>query len=142
MSKDAGKKTEARGIERRHARRRPVLNTFSLFVVIPKKGPHRLQIHDVSDLGMGFDIDTEGEAARDFPTAVGETVDLRFYFNQSLYLPLTVQLMRVEEKGAVRRVGVEFKDRGGNDKGYKAFLSFLQMLDDIVEAVRFDGEPG
>jgi hypothetical protein len=123
-------------VERRKARRRPILNTFSLFVVAPKKGFHRLVIHDVSDLGIGFDLDTEGEDPGMFPIQPGDQVDLRLYLNQSLFLPVTVEVVRVQDQNTVRRVGAEFGDK--NSKGYKAFLSFIQMLDGIVDAVRID----
>jgi len=122
--------------ERRRTPRRPVLDSFSLFVVIPKKGIHRLQVHDLSDHGMCFDLETEGEAAEDFPIATGESIDLRFYLNQSLYLPLSFDVVRVEDKKLVRRVGAEFADK--KSKNYQAFLSFLQMLDTIIDSVRLD----
>jgi hypothetical protein len=114
------------------------LNSFSLFVVIPKKGVHRMQVHDVSELGMGFDVDIEGETPEEFPLREGEVLDLRFYLNQSLYIPLGLSVVRVERKGSVRRVGATFDDK--NSKGYKALASFLHMLDGILDSVKFDPE--
>jgi hypothetical protein len=120
--------------ERRRSKRRPILDTFSLFIVVPKKGPHRLQIHDVSDQGLGFDLDIEGESAADFPIKAKESLDVQLYFNQSLYINLQVQVARIEDGGSVRRVGAEFTDR--TTAGHKAFASFLQMLDYLVEAAQ------
>jgi hypothetical protein len=125
--------------ERRRARRRPVLETFSLFVVIPKKGIHRLAIHDVSDLGIGFDLDTEGESPADFPLTSGNSLDLRLYLNQSLYLPLTVEVVRIEDRNTVRRVGAEFAQRDSGN--YKGFLAFLTMLDSVIDVVRIEEQP-
>ena len=137
MSKPPGGKGSApNGSERRRAVRRPVLETFSLFVVLPKKGHLRLPIHDVSDLGLSFDLDTEGEAPELFPIALGEKFDIHFYLNQRLYLPLAVTVRRVEEKGTVRSVGVELLDKITNE--YKAFQSFLHMFDAIIETARFN----
>lgn len=127
------------GKERRRTKRRPVLNSFSLFVVIPKKGVHRLQLHDVSDLGVGFDIDLEGEGPDTFSITEGETVDIRFYLNQTLYIPLVVEVRRVERHGSVRRVGAEFVEK--DSRAYQAFQSFVQTIDGIVDAIHLDGQP-
>jgi hypothetical protein len=124
--------------ERRRAVRRPLLDSFSLFVVVPKKGGYRLKVHDVSDFGLGFDLDAEGESASDFPAVSGDRYALRFYLNQTLYLPLQVQLVRIEEKGRQRRVGVEIVDR--STPGYRAFAAFLRMLDALHEGGRMDSE--
>lgn len=117
--------------ERRRSKRRPILDTFSLFIVVPKKGMHRLKIHDVSDQGIGFDLDIDGESLTDFPLKAKENLDVQLYLNQSLYLDLQVQVIRVEDSGAIRRVGAEFNERSG--ASYKAYASFLQMLDLLSE---------
>jgi len=119
------------GAERRKAKRRPILESFSLFVVIPKKGSHRLPVHDVSDLGMRFDVEFEGEEAT---VATGETIDLQLYLNQGLYLPLSLQVVRLEKTDTGRRVGAEFRDH--NSKSYQAFQGFLKMVDGIIEEAR------
>jgi hypothetical protein len=126
--------SEKNNAERRKSRRRPVLETFSLFVVVPKKGPHRLKVYDVSDFGMRFDADTEGESPTDFPIGPSEQIEVHFYLNQSLYLLCDLKVARIENHGAVRRIGAEFNDK--SSKSYKAYLSFLQMLDAVLEEGR------
>lgn len=116
--------------ERRKVRRRPILATFSVFCVVPRKGVHRLPIHDVSEQGIAFDLDTEGEDLQDFRVTTGETLDVQFYLNQSLFLPLSVKVIRVEDGPAVRKVGAELIPGG---KGHEAFLSFVAMLDAVGE---------
>ncbi len=118
--------------EKRRTKRRPLLESFSMFAVIPRKGVHRLPIYDISDLGVGFDFDIEGESLTDFPVTMGERLELHFYMNQSLYLPLSVQVARVETRGVVRRIGSEFVDK--ENKNYKAFLSFVHFLDALMDA--------
>jgi hypothetical protein len=118
------------GMERRRTRRRPILSTFSLFVVVPQKGPHRLMVHDVSDQGIGFDLDTEGEDVASLLPKNGEQLEIHFYLNQSLYLPLSVRIVRLEERNQIRRIGAELSTQ---DKGFKAFQSFLQLLDNIAD---------
>ena len=136
MSKASAKGAPS-GAERRKTRRRPILDTFSLFVVVPKKGVHRLPVHDLSDEGMGFDFDIEGESAADFPVQRGETVDVLLYLNQSLYLPLSVRVVRVEDKGEIRKVGAEFTEKSG--PAFQGYAAFLAMLDAVAEAGHIEG---
>jgi len=119
------------GAERRKTKRRPILDTFSLFVVVPKKGMHRLQVHDVSEGGLGFDLDIDGENFDEFPAKVGEKLVVHLYLNQSLYLPLQVQIARLEDTKTIRRLGTELVDP--NSPESKAFGSFLQMLDVVSD---------
>ena len=126
-------KNSAQGAERRGSKRRPILESFSFFVSIPKKGGHRLIAHDVSDSGMSFDFDIEGEGADAMPVKKGESFDVQLYLNQSLYLPLAVTVIRVTDVDGIRKIGSEFNDKQG--AGFKALLSFLAMVDNISEAV-------
>ncbi len=128
------------GVERRKARRRPIIDSFSLFVTIPRKGVHRLKIHDVSELGMGFEIDTEGEIPEDFPVAPGENLDVQLYLNQSLYLDLHLTVIRVPHDAEVRRIGAEFAERAS--PSYKAYRAFLGLLDQLADAGRLTSSDG
>lgn len=125
--------------ERRKAKRRPILDTFSIFTVVPKKGIHKLVVHDLSELGVGFDLDTEGEVHADFPVSPGSGLELRLYLNQSLYLPLGVEVVRVDERGPIRKIGARFDDK--TSASYKAFLAFLQLLDSVIDVVRIEEHP-
>lgn len=130
----AGKKLSRE--ERRSSLRRPILETFSLFVVIPSVGIHRISVSDVSDTGLGFELDRELEASSDPSFSIGNGIELHFYLNQSLYLSISVEVKRIEERGQARRVGVEIKNK--NSKVYKAFRAFLQMLDGILDVAEID----
>jgi hypothetical protein len=139
MTKQSKKPTSsASGVERRKARRRPILETFSVFVAIPKKGIHRLEVHDLSESGMGFDLDIEGEDPSHFPVKEGDTIDLRFYVNPSLFIPLSIQIARIEDHQQKRRVGAEFQDQ--TSSSYRAFLAFMHLLDQIVDVVQLDSQ--
>ena len=73
--------------ERRRSRRRPILETFSMFCVVPKKGVYRLPgARRESDQGIGFDLDTEGEELHGFSLKLGVSRSrVHFYLNQSLF---------------------------------------------------------
>jgi hypothetical protein len=122
------------GHERRAAKRRPIFESFSLFVVIPKKGGHRLPVRDVSELGLLFDLDTDGESPEAFPIHDGENLELEFYLNQTLSLPLAVQAARIQMVDGVRRVGAKLSTPPG--AGGEGYLAFLKMLDAILESAR------
>ncbi|MGK5087802.1 PilZ domain-containing protein [Bdellovibrionota bacterium FG-2] len=129
-------KGPATRVERRRTRRRPVLDTFALFVVVPRKGDYKLKVSDISDLGIGFDFDIEGESTSTVPVKIGDGIELRLYLNQSLYLPLTVRCVRVEEHPEGRKLGAEFTDK--DSKTYQAFLAFIHMLDGILDVARIE----
>jgi hypothetical protein len=120
--------------ERRKTKRRPILDTFNLSIVIPKKGGHRLAVHDVSEGGMAFDFDMEGEATDDTPLKPGETIDLQLYLNQSLFIPLKLKVARVDTQGMVRRVGAELMEK--DNPAQRAFTAFIDMLDQVVEVAQ------
>lgn len=122
-------------IERRKAKRRPILDAFSFFVVAPKKGLLKLSVADLSDGGLGFDYDVGGEIFSSFPIEKDEVLDIHFYLNQSLFIPLTIKIVRIEDIAGVRRVGGEFIGKGL--QAHKGLLSVLEMIDQIGDVVQF-----
>lgn len=122
------------GQERRRSKRRPILDSFSLFCVVPKKGVHRLTVHDLSDLGIGFDLDIEGENFDEFPIKLKEKLEIQLYLNQSLYLNLEGNVARLEDDKGIRRVGAELTDR--SSQAYKAYVAFIQMLDLVADVAK------
>ncbi len=116
--------------ERRRSPRVPILETFSVFAVIPKKGPYRLRVHDLSAIGVRFDLDLEDEA-EPLNLKSGEKLDFHLYLNQSLFLPLRLQVVRVQEEKQVRTLGAEFIEL--EDAAREAVASFVGMLEAIAE---------
>ncbi len=128
MSTKAKGGAQAQPQERRKFKRRQIIDSFSMFVALPKKGGARLALHDVSEQGIGFAFDTEGETHADSPITQGDTFSVHLYLNQSLYLPLTVRTARIEP-GAIRRVGAEFVDT--KTPAFEALQAFVQFLDKL-----------
>ena len=133
MSKASAKSP---AVERRRAPRRPVLETFACFAVIPQHGIHRLTVHDISEDGIGFDLDTDAEFRTEFSVQNGDELDIRFYVNPTLYIPLVIKVTRMEDNLSIRRVGAIFQKKNGSD--YKAFLAFVTLIDRILETLRTD----
>lgn len=125
------KNSSSSGAERRKSRRRPVLESFALFAVVPKAGSHRLPVHDLSDDGMRLDLDADGEGPDNVAVAVGDLIDVHLYVNRSLYLPLTLKITRVETQDSVRRLGVQLQELTSPTSA--AYGQFLKMLDLLAE---------
>jgi|GEM_PF-722559 len=130
---------EKSGIDRRGSRRRPILESFSFFVVVPKKGFHRLRVVDLSDTGVGFDYDIVGEMKEAFPVASGEIFELQFYLNQTLFFPMNVKVARIDDSKVLRRIGAEFIATGTPE--HQGLLAVMDMIDKVSEIVQFDSAP-
>ena len=112
--------------ERRKSKRREILENFSFYIQIPKLGPARHCVHDVSESGVGFIVESLGGA---FTLAQDEKVDLHFYLNQSLFLPLKIQVTRQEQNKETQQIGAVFLDTQSNQ--YQTFLSLVKLLDQL-----------
>lgn len=114
-------------IERRKTPRKDVLETFSVFLVLPRKGLRKLYLKDVSEGGMAFYAEPGDEFVD------GETIPGFFYINPSLKLPISLRIVHTVkidgEDGARLKVGCEFSET--NSKGFRAFLAFVNLLDQL-----------
>jgi hypothetical protein len=116
------------GIERRKAKRRDILERFSFYICVPKLGYTRHKVNDISELGIGFMLDTLGE----FSLNNNEECDLQFYLNQSLFLSLKIKVVRsIDRAEMVQEVGAIFADT--SDNTYKTFLTLVALVDQLSE---------
>jgi hypothetical protein len=122
-------KKSSDGKERRRAPRRPILASFSVFAVVGAKGPQRLAIADVSEVGLAFEIDRAGGMLPDFPVKKDEKLSLKFYLNQSLSIPLEVVVARIQPVDGGSRIGVELTTARG--PAYQAFKAFVSLVDNV-----------
>jgi hypothetical protein len=114
--------------ERRKAKRRQILEHFSFYIQIPKLGPARHQVLDLSEFGIGFSVESLGGV---FTLNHDEKVDLHLYLNQSLFLPLKIQVMRQIQSPETQQVGAVFLDTKSNQ--YQTYLSLVKFLDQLSE---------
>jgi hypothetical protein len=119
--------------EKREARRRPILESFALFVVVPGKGAHRLPVFDLSEKGIGFQFDHESESPESTSLNTGEAIELCLYLNQSLYIALQVRVARIHQQkpDGPRIVGASFADSPAGSN--LAAERFVQLLDALAE---------
>lgn len=113
------------GVERRKFARKEVLETFHVFIVVPKLGQRRLQLRDVSEGGMAF----VAEESDGF--AVGKALEIDFCINPNLKLPLSCKIVRVsDDESGDQKIGCEFDEK--SSKGHLAFVKFLGLLDELA----------
>ena len=119
--------------EKREAKRRPILDSFALFVVVPGKGAHRLPVFDLSEKGIGFQFDHESESPESTSLTTGEVIEICLYLNQSLYLTLQVRVARIHQQkpDGPRIVGATFADSPA--ASLLAAERFVQLLDALAE---------
>jgi hypothetical protein len=119
--------------EKRRARRREILERFSFFVCIPKLGLARHHVQDISELGIGFRLETLGE----FKLVHGEDCELHFYMNPTLYLPVRIRVVRETLNGEEQSIGAELTTP---PEGREAWLALVKLIDQLTlsEGVRLN----
>jgi c-di-GMP-binding flagellar brake protein YcgR len=119
-------------IERRKARRRNILERFSFYVCVPKLGYTRHKVNDISELGIGFEVETLGE----FKLAEGEICELQFYVNQSLFLRLHIEVVRQKEVETTQHIGASFLDVQSNPQvTFNTLVKLVDQLSDFAEVL-------
>jgi hypothetical protein len=113
--------------EKRRNQRRAILERFSFFVCIPKLGLARHRVHDVSEAGIGFTLDTLGE----FKLKSGEECELHFYMNPSLYLPVMIRVVREHDSADEQKIGAEFTSPAA---GSEAWTTLVKLIDQLSES--------
>ena len=114
--------------ERRKSKRREILENFSFYIQVPKLGPARHRVNNLSEFGVGFIVESLGGL---FTLKIDEIVDLNLYLNQSLYLPLKIQVTRQIDQVETQQVGAVFLDTKSNE--YQTYLSLVKFLDQLSE---------
>jgi len=116
------------GMDRRKVKRRDILERFSFYICVPKLGYTRHKVNDISEMGIGFMLDTLGE----FTLANNEECDLQFYLNQSLYLSLRIKVVRSMDRAEmIQEVGAIFTNT--TDSTHQTFLTLVKFVDQLSE---------
>ena len=121
--------------EKRRAQRRHIVDRFSFYVCIPKLGYTRHRVNDISELGIGFELETLGE----FKLTKGEVCELDFYMNQSLYLPLQIEVVRQIDRETTQLIGASFVDIQSNTQ--LTFNTLVTLVDQLSEFGEFPEQP-
>ncbi len=118
-------------VERRKYLRRPIVDAFQVFAVLPSQGDHRIRLHDISERSVSFDLE-----ALLSPVKVGEKLTLDLHFNTRLSVPLRFRVARVDASTpGLTRVGCELQDSKSAEA--RAYVQFVTLLDALSQTGRF-----
>lgn len=117
--------------ERRQVRRTILSEFIGAFVLIPEKGLLKVNMYDISENGIAFDVDA---AAGHF--ALNEEVAMRVYLNQQTYFPfvVTIQNMRRMNDEDVFRHGANFVKGSINDEALYHFVKFIETVSAALQS--------
>jgi len=121
--------------ERRQVRRTILSEFIGAFVLIPEKGLLKVNLYDISENGMAFDVD--GEAGH---FALNEEVAMRVYLNQQTYFPFVVTIQNLRKVGDenVFRHGANFVKGSINDEALFHFVKFIETVSASLQSDKGD----
>ncbi|MCB0393624.1 MAG: PilZ domain-containing protein [Bdellovibrionales bacterium] len=111
--------------ERRRAKRTVLTQFVGAFIVLPKKGLQKVELYDIADKGVSFDIPFEVGKLD-----IGEEVAMRFYINQKTFFPFTIRITNcrdINEEGIFRQ-GSEFLRDPSNTDALNHFVKFIEAI--------------
>jgi hypothetical protein len=109
--------------EKRKSDRRKVLDSFHVFITIPKLNPRKIYLRDVSPTGFGIFTDPVDNFK------VGTKHIVHFHLNAMLYLPLKVEV-RHASSGIAGFMILKDKKFLKSIKLFSMFVEFLNALAD------------
>lgn len=119
--------------ERRKYLRKEVLESFHVFLVIPRLGSHKIYLKDLSEKGLGFftEVETSIEAGQLLSPVL-------FHVNPSLQFPLILKVAHITREATksgdlVKKIGCEIVE--SKSKGKKAYKKFVELLDELTTFV-------
>lgn len=124
------KRQEIIADERRRVRRTILTEFIGACIVIPNQGLCKVTISNISEKGLGFDMD------QDFGhLQIGDEVALRIYLNNKTYFPFTVRVNHVNavEGEAAFRHGVSYVKGEINDVALHHFVKFVESVSSCLE---------
>jgi hypothetical protein len=119
--------------DRRQVKRTILTEFISVHAVVPNQGVMRVFLHDITEVGLSFDLANERGHYN-----VGDEVELRVYLNHQTYFKIDSKVAHITElkdEGSVRH-GCEFTRNSINSD---ALSFFIQFLESVTANLRRDG---
>lgn len=116
--------------ERREVKRTILTGFIGAFVVIPGQGLLKVDIYDISENGIAFDMDIMNGKFH-----LGEEVAMRVYMNQTTYFPFVIQIQNsrdIEDDNIVRH-GSKFTEDSLNSQALYHFVKFIETVSASLE---------
>lgn len=121
--------------ERRKVRRTILTGFVGAHVVLPQKGLMKVDIYDISETGIAFDIEEKnGHFSK------GEEVAMRVYLSPDTYFPFIIKIQNYREIAgeAAFRHGANFVKGTINDEALHHFVKFIETVSASLEHDRGD----
>ena len=111
--------------ERRKVKRTILAEFIGAWVVVPEIGLTKCSIYDISETGIAIDLE---ERSGHFP--VGESVALRIYLSQKVYISfiVAVENLRLEENEMLYRHGCSWVKGSYNNEALTHFVKFIESV--------------
>ena len=111
--------------ERRGVQRTLLTDIVTAFVVVPSRGLLQVSLYDISENGIGFDLQPSLGSFQ-----LGEEIVMRIYLNQETYFPLQIRVTNCRQivEEAVNRHGANFIKGSTNDVALHHFVQFIEHV--------------
>jgi hypothetical protein len=126
------RRQEAMETERRSVARTVLSQFIGVFVVLPTKGLQSVNLHDVSENGLAFDLPQEAGQYN-----IGDSVTMRIYLSHDTYFSFGVKVSnrRTTQAQGVSRHGAVFAK---NDQSFKTLFYFTKFLESVSTIAKKD----
>lgn len=110
--------------ERRTVKRTILSEVMSAMVVLPEKGLLKVDLYDISEDGISFEIESEAGQFK-----IGEEILMRVYFNHKTYFPIQVSIKHLtpDKQNGVIRHGTEFQKSTSDNVALQHFVKFVEL---------------
>ena len=122
--------------ERRQVKRTILKEFVSAMVVLPEKGLMKVDLYDISEEGISFDVEAhQGHFKLD------EEIVIRVYLNHKTYFPMTIQVKHITDEpseGVVRHGTVFMRGVSGETSTDAALQYFIRFIETAGAQLRKD----
>ncbi len=122
--------------ERRQVKRTVLTEFVSAMVVLPEKGLMKVDLYDISEEGISFDV----EAAQGH-FKIDEEISIRIYLNRKTYFPMTLQVKHITDEpseGVVRHGTVFMRSASADASSDAALQYFIRFIETAGAQLRKD----
>ena len=123
-------------LQERRSKKRTILTEFvGAFVVVPQKGLRKVDLYDISEEGISFDVSFD-----DGKLDIGEEVAVRIYLSQNTYFPFVVKVTNtrhIPEEGMYRH-GSQFEAEGDTAESLKHLVAFIESVSTRLQSDKGD----
>ena len=122
--------------ERRQVKRTILKEFVSAMVVLPEKGLMKVDLYDISEDGISFDVEaTQGHFKID------EEISIRVYLNRKTYFPMALHVKHITDEpseGVVRHGTVFMRGVSADTSSDAALQYFIRFIETAGSQLRKD----